>query len=194
MQVQHTSHRKHIHKVHPKSASLTWDKHYSFFLNVTKNTSPNALGSISEADVIVWDLPNAFISSCIFPGKGRMELNPLSRNPRSAFWQRAKVGTKKLGMAMMQCMNYSRGKALALLRHQWLYPTHSNKEQDRWLLPFSASKRRQCKTNHNQDQVSSSMNYIPYTNLSYIWMIYFHKVATATSQDINGVSRSHMIF
>lgn len=176
MQVQHTSHRKHIHKVHPKSASLTWDKHNSFFLNVTKNTSPNALGSISEADVIVWGLPNVFISSCIFPGKGRMTLNPLSRNPRSAFWQWAKVS-----------------KALALLRHQWLYPTHSNKEQDRWLLPFSASKRRQYKTNHNQDQVSSSMNYIPYTNLSYVWMIYLHKVATATSQDINGVSRSHMI-
>lgn len=159
-------------------SSLTWQK----------NASPNALGSVSEAGVIGWDLPNAFISSCIFHGKGRMTLDPLSRNPSNAFWQRTKVGTytKKLGVALMQCRNESEGKALALLRCKWLYPTHSNKEQDLWLLPSSANNRRQglCKTNqdqdqdqdHNQDQdqdqVSSWMNYIPHMNLSYLWIMY----------------------
>lgn len=196
MQGQHTPHRKHIYRCHPNSASLTWDKHYSFFINVTKEHIP--LGSVSEAGMTGCDLPNAFISSCIFPGKGRMLLDLLNRNPSSAFWQQTKVGTctKKLGVASMQCRNESGGKAPALLRCKCLYPTHCNKEQGCDYCPSQQAKGDSAcarpTTTKTRTKTKSGLQW----TISHIrtWAIYewciSYKVAIATSQDIRGVRKS----
>lgn len=110
-----------------------------------------------------------FHFNLFFPGKGRMMLDPLSRNPSSAFWQWTKVGTfkKELGVALMQCGNESRSKALALLWWKQLSLTHSNKEHDLWLLPFSASRRKLPVQDQPRPRPSHFFSEL-HPNLSYI--------------------------